>query len=365
MTNRIMTGVALAAMTTLAGCNSSGGGLVPPGGGGGGGGALPVSASGKMLAVRLPGTVSVGTSDYTDTPEHSVTVTSAVATDRTAATGVGISGSADKDPNPNKNMELVEYGDVTVAPALITASADGTMAGGAEFKGMKDAKGQFYFEGGNFGDPQVEAETAAISGVSVYNDYQDGELVAKYVLKDVTTIRYRDGAEGDTEVNLGVGYIGNPTAAMPGSGTATYKGFHEGGIGVYTKGDGTTGQMYLSGRAELAADFGAGKVTGGVKDAQLFGQYDAATASSPNLNSNIVGLAIDATINGSDYAGTAALVDSAGNTVGTVAHGNAIGGFFGANAAETAAAFSIEGNAQLGGQASDYVLQGVIGGVKQ
>jgi hypothetical protein len=63
MTNRIMTGVALAAMTTLAGCNSSGGGLVPPGGGGGGGGALPVSASGKMLAVRLPGTVSVGTSD--------------------------------------------------------------------------------------------------------------------------------------------------------------------------------------------------------------------------------------------------------------------------------------------------------------
>src|SRR5690606_30769746 len=127
-------------------------------------------------------------------------------------------------------------------------------------------------------------------------------------------------------------------AAMPGSGTATYKGFHEGGIGVYTKGDGTTGQMYLRGKAELAADFGAGKVTGGVKDAELLGQYDQATASSPNLNSNIVGLAIDATISGSDYAGTAALVDSAGNTVGTVAHGNAIGGFFGANAAETAAA---------------------------
>ena len=364
MTNKIMTGAALVALAALAGCSSSGLGALAPTPGGGAGGSLPVSASGKMLAVRLPGTVSVGTSSYTDTPEHSVTVTSAVATDRTAATGVGISGSADTDPNPNKNMALVQYDDVTVAPALITASADGTMQGGAEIKGMKDAKGQFYFEGDSFGDPQVEAEAAAISAVGVYNDYQDGQLVAKYILKDVTTIRYRDGAEGDTEVNLGVGYIGNPTASMPGSGTATYKGFHEGGIGLYTKGDGTVGQMYLRGKAELAADFGAGKVTGGVKDGELLA-YDQATASSVNLNSDIVGVAIDATVNGSDYAGTAALVDAAGNTVGTVAHGNAIGGFFGANAAETAAAFSIEGNAQLGGQASDYVLQGVIGGVKQ
>ena len=45
---------------------------------------------------------------------------------------------------------------------------------------------------------------------------------------------------------------------MPGSGEATYKGFFEQGIGFYGKGDGTVGNMYLKGDAELTANFGTG-----------------------------------------------------------------------------------------------------------
>lgn len=373
MKHELKMAAALAALLLLAGCETDGsgpglGGLLPdPGegetpepGGGGSGGALPVTASGKMLAVRLPSTVSTETSSLSDLPRHNARPTGAVAVDRTAADGVGISGSAEEDPDPNDFQ-----GNEIAPPALISATADGPMEGGATFIGLDKAKGYVYFENGNFGDPQVESASAAISSVGVYNDFKDDGSVEQAILKDVTTIRYRDGNAGDAEANYGVGYVGNPTAAMPGSGTATYKGFYEQGIGVYAKADGSTAQMFMQGDAALTADFGAGTVKGGVSNGELKGEYDEATKSNPVLNPSITGIAIDATISGADYAGTAALVDSTGAPVGTVSHGHAIGGFFGADARETAAAVSIEGNAELGGAPSDYVLQGVIGGVKQ
>ncbi|HEX2206733.1 MAG TPA: hypothetical protein VHG93_03570, partial [Longimicrobium sp.] len=55
----------LTAAAALLGCSGGGSG----GGGGGGGGALPVSASGKMLAMRLPGTATSSVNSITDLPQ--------------------------------------------------------------------------------------------------------------------------------------------------------------------------------------------------------------------------------------------------------------------------------------------------------
>lgn len=360
MTDLWKLSIAAVGLAALAGCNSSGNSLMagtpaPPAKAG----TLPVEAKGKMLAVRLPATNTSETDTFTDTPFHSAKVTGAVASDRTAAGGVGITGSADKDPSPNKNQ-----GSDIAPAALISAKADGAMAGGAAFIGLDKAKGAVYFDNGNFGDPQASSADAAISTVGVYNHYDADGKVTQTILKDSTTVRYRDGKAGDAASNFGVGYVGNATAAMPGSGEATYKGFYEQGIGVYAKGDGTTGTMFLKGDAEIKANFGTGAVTGGVKG-DLKG-FDSVSNTTVNLNDSIKGMAIDAKITGSEYAGTAKLVDAGGGAVGTVSNGQAIGGFFGANAAETIAATSIEGQATLGGVANaDYVLQGVIGGVKQ
>ena len=347
------TAVAVGALLVVTGCQ--GGGMAGgPGGPGAPGGTLPVSGSGKMLAVRLPGTATSSTNTFTNTPQVDTTVTGVAVLDRTAAGGVGVSGSIDEDPDPNPNQGS------DIAPAvLVTATADDTMAGGATIVGLTDVKGNIYFENGNFGDPQVESATAAISSVGVYNPSSGGQIV----LENATTIRYRDGIEGDGALNYGVGYVGNLTQNMPGSGTATYRGFYEHGIGVYEAGDGSIKQFFMSGDANLTANFAAGTVTGGVTgDLE---SYDAASATVVNLNQDVTGLEIDASIAGSEYAGSAAFVDAGGQTVGTYNNNEAIGGFFGNNAAETAAAVSMDGNMELDGGPRDFVFQGVIGAVKQ
>jgi hypothetical protein len=357
MSGKWKSSVAAAAVIALAGCTSSGGGVPAGPGEPQKTGALPVEGKGKMLAVRLPASIKSETNTHTNTPMHTAEVTGALASDRTDAGGVGISWSADKDPSPNVNQGS------DIAPAvLVSAKADGSMKGGAAFIGLDKAKGQVFFENGNFGDPQVESADAAISSVSVYNHYNADGTSTQTLLKDATTIRYRDGKAGNAAANFGVGYVGNPTAAMPGSGQATYKGFYEQGIGVYAQG-GVARTMFLNGDAELKADFGTGTVTGGVKGALQ--AYDNVSQATVNLNDNIKGMAVDTKITGTEYAGTAKLVDAAGGAVGSITNGEAIGGFFGADAAETVAATSIEGKAMLGGVESDYVLQGVIGAVKQ
>lgn len=338
-------------MFVVTGCFGGGGGAA--GGPGAPAGTLPISASGKMLAVRLPGTAVSSINSYTNTPQVETTVTGVTAVDRTSQGGVGISGAADADPNPNPNQGS------TVAPAaLITAQAGGPMAGGAAIIGITQGKGNVYFENGNFGDPQVETANAAVSSVSVYNPQSGPQIV----LKNATTIRYRDGVEGDGLVNYGVGYVGNATANMPGSGTATYSGFYEHGLGAFVRDDNTLQQFYMRGDAELAANFATGKVTGGVTGS--LGYYDAQAQTSVNPNTNVTGIKIDADISGSEYAGAATFVDAIGNNVGAYTNNEAIGGFFGAGAAETAAAVSMEGNMMLDGANRDYVFQGVIGAVK-
>ncbi|PWV95394.1 hypothetical protein DFR52_11125 [Hoeflea marina] len=341
----------LAGLAMLAGCSPS------AGGGGGGGtavtGTLPITASGRMLAFQA-------TADTTlyDTAEPGVQnaytqLTGTTMLDKSAPAGMAISGSAEEDPTP--------YASQGPNAALITATSADTMAGGTALKGITNGKGNVYFEAGAFGDPQVGTTDANLSAVGVYNIYENNQLVDTIVMQHGTTIRYADSGSGGNG-NFGVGYIGNNTTTMPGSGTATYKGFWEGGVGAYDTGAGTA-QMGLSGKVALAANFQTGKVSGGVTDARLE-TYDSGTQQLVNLNSSITGLKVDADITGSEYAGTATLVDSGGNAVGTTTSNNLIGAFLGDNAAETVAATAIEGSAELGGTTRNYILTGVIGGQK-
>ncbi|MCZ4290405.1 transferrin-binding protein-like solute binding protein [Hoeflea alexandrii] len=315
---------------------------------------LPIKTSGKALAFRASSNNTSSTNSYTNLPSSSHQITQASILERSAAGGINLNGSADMDPNPNANQGT--------NPALVSASTADTLQGGTAINGMKDVKGNVYFENGNFGDAQASNESTNLSSVGVYNVYDNNTFVEQIVMKHGTTIRYQEGTAGDGSAIYAVGYIGNNTTNMPTSGQATYKGFHEGGTSVYND-NGTMQSMGLSGgTVELTADFAAGTVTGGISGAELAAYKNG---NKVVLNPNATGLNINANITGSEYTGTAQLVDASNNPVGTAVYNEAIGAFFGDAAAETAAAYVIEGNAQLDGANRDYIMSGALGGVKK
>jgi len=306
-----------------------------------------------MLATALPANVSTSTNSFTGLPQIQTDATSVQANDSSAPGGMALSVSATPDSNPanfQANPPLSEA-------ALISVSSSDTLAGGTALPAFTDAKGAVFFENGNFGDPQVESDTGAISTVSVYNP-QTG---AQIVLSDVTTVRYRGGTAAAGEAVYGVGYVGNATQTMPGGGTVTYRAFWEGGQSAYDDGSGLA-QMFVMGDATLTADLDAGTVTGGVDNASLNGS-DPLGGNVVNLNPNIDRLAVDATITGNTYAGTAVFRDASGAALGTQ-NSEVIGGFFGPDADNTAAAIQSSGRMELGGQQADYILQGVLGGAR-
>ncbi|OCW59320.1 hypothetical protein AWJ14_09760 [Hoeflea olei] len=347
--------IAAAVLPVIAGCSQSGGPVT-------GGGTptpvvnatLPIQASGKALAFTANSTNTASVNPYTNLPDSQHELTQAQMLERSPQGGIRINGSADKDTNPNTNQG--------VNPALISANSPDALDNGTTLAGMTDAKGSVYFENGNFGDPQVSNASANLSAVGVYNVYQNNTFVEQIVMRHGTTIRYQEGADGAATATYAVGYIGDNTTNMPGSGTATYKGFHEGGTTGYDD-NGTIRQMGLSGgTVELTANFGAGTVTGGVRGAELVTYQGNQRVV---LNNAIAGLDINANITGSEYTGTANLVDANNNPVGATTTNQAIGAFFGDAAAETAAAYMIEGNAVLDGQARDYIMSGTLGAVKK
>ena len=345
----------LAFLPSISGCSPSNavlaGAGVPPAGPGG---SLPIKASGRALAYTVNSTNISSISTFTNTPQSEHRITQAKILDKSAPGGVAIEGSATVDPTPNTNQGN--------NPALVSASSADTLQNGTKIAGMTDAKGNIYFDGGNFGDAQATDATTGLSSVGVYNKHDStGKFIEKIVLKHGTTIRYREGKESDTIALHAIGYIGNATTNMPTTGQATYRGFHEGGVSVYDD-DGTMQNMGLSGgKVELTADFGAGTVKGGITEAR-FAAYKSSKVV--DLNPNITGLNINANITGSDYTGTANLVDSSNNPVGTTTSNDAIGSFFGDAGAETIATYVIEGNAQIDGQNRDYIMSGAIGAVK-
>jgi len=345
--------IVLAALPGITGCSSTKG-VAAAGGPAVAAGSLPIKASGKALAFRTNSNNTSSVSTFNNLPQSQQQITQASILEKSAPGGIRIEGSVDKDPNPNNNQGQ--------NPALVTASSPDTLQNGTAIAGMKDVKGAVYFENGNFGDAQASNESTGLSSVGVYNVYKNNNFVEQIVMKHGTTIRYREGADTAGTATYAVGYIGNNTTTMPGSGQATYKGFNESGTSVFDN-NGTMEQMGLSGgTVELTADFGAGTVKGGIKDAQLTTYRNSLPVV---LNNAVTGLHIDANITGSEYTGKAQLVDAGNNAVGTTQTNEAIGAFFGDGAAETAAAYVIEGNAMLDGQNRDYILSGTIGAVKK
>ncbi|WP_422371415.1 transferrin-binding protein-like solute binding protein [Hoeflea sp.] len=344
---------ALAVLPAISGCSPSAKGgapgagapgtLTPP--------SLPIAASGKALAFRANATNTASVNSYTGLPQSQHQITQANMIERSSPGGIRIDGSVDQDPNPVPNQGA--------NAALVNASSPDTLANGTAIAGMNNVQGSVYFENGNFGDAQASSDSANLSSVGVYNVYANNTFVEQIVMRHGTTIRYQEGADGAGTATYAVGYIGNNTTNMPAGGTATYKGFHEGGTSVYDD-NGTMRQIGLNGgTVRLTADFGAGTVKGGISNAQLV----TYTNQIAVLNNQVTGLNIDANITGSEYTGTAQLVDANNNAVGTTTTNEAIGAFFGNGAAETAAVYMIEGNAQLDGQNRDYIMSGTIGAV--
>jgi|GEM_PF-1475023 hypothetical protein len=356
--------LAVGGLIALTGCKTS---QQVAGGGGGGGpgvpsGTLPITAKGRVLAFRASAESETETNTLTNLPMTYTKLTGTTFLDKTGANGIGVTGTAEPDPTPNPFQGSTQNNNgVTNPPALITTTADGAMTGGTELAGLDKAKGSVFFAGGSFGNPQVSDDRVNLSTVGVYN--LDGNPANQINLKHGVTVRYTDGVAGENEGNFAVGYIGENTTNMPGTGTAEYKGFWEQGVAAYD--DGTqVRQMFISGDVNIMADFGAGRVSGGLRNASLE-TYDQVSQSTRNLNASITGLDIDATINGSEYNGSARLIDNAGNQVGTTTTSNLIGAFLGNSAVETVAATMIEGTAPLDGRDSNFILTGVMGGVKK
>lgn len=126
--------------------------------------------------------------------------------------------------------------------------------------------------------------------------------------------------------------------------TATYTGAFIGNSGSLS-----SGVSSVFGDVALTADFGGGTIKGDVSNLTM---VDTNTAAG-------YGLSMNGTIAGSAYSGAATYSDGTGT-------GQVVGGFFGANAAETAGVVQVQG-AQPGGTCvtADCFVQGAFGAKKQ
>jgi len=330
--------LATIAMGGLTACAGSGG--IAGGGGGGATVATPVNnltGTGQLIAVALSGTTqNSASSGLSRTRSGSSAVR---PTARTAPGGIQFDVTVDDDP-------------ASAAPedVLLTSTA-GQLADGTTVAGFTNEPTALQLQAGSFGDPQTRsAATAsgtdhiAISGVSIYN------LSATQTvdLDDVMTVRYWAGVNGTGTENIyGVGFYGNATPAAQVPANATYTTFLEP----------STSDIY----------FDAGS-TATITLAPTTFSVDVAGTLAGGANANVAGLAAMGTFSGNSVSagtGTARFIDATGATVGTVDYSDLIGGLFGPNAREAAAAVIVEGNMDLNGNvAEDYYFSAVFGGTK-
>jgi hypothetical protein len=148
---------------------------------------------------------------------------------------------------------------------------------------------------------------------------------------------------GMTSGNIGVFYSGNAPATMPITGTASYSG-----QALYITSATANGTDYQNPQAAnarpdvttvtMTADFGAGTVQGTLADIQL------TDGVNPAFNAFDVGFQGTITGGSNAYTGTASLTPEAGSPIPaqTLNQQQAIGAFFGPNAAETAGSVQLE-----------------------
>jgi C-lobe and N-lobe beta barrels of Tf-binding protein B len=146
---------------------------------------------------------------------------------------------------------------------------------------------------------------------------------------------------GGTYIGGVYGGSGTAIAQLPTNVTATYSGSY---MGYEVTQSATSAQ---TGTASLSANFGTGKVSGAVTNLTT---RDSATSTSAAAG---YGLSMNGTISGGTYSGTAGFLaptaaSGALAPAGTVTASSFNGGFYGANAAETAGAIGIRGTAPTG-----------------
>ncbi len=144
--------------------------------------------------------------------------------------------------------------------------------------------------------------------------------------------------------------------------SATYQGGFIGNAGSLNSPpidtDARSGLDRVFGDTEITANFGSGKVEGNVFNMQ-------SGYSTTPLN---YGLRVDGTISGTTYDGTAQYTPkaTAAGMAGTSGTGQVLGGFFGAQAAETTGVIRVEGTQPGGGCAvANCIVQGAFGAKKQ
>ena len=157
---------------------------------------------------------------------------------------------------------------------------------------------------------------------------------------------------------IGAYHTGNATLVgdVPTNVTATYRGVFAGTeVGI---GQDLAASRPLFGVTTLSADFGAGTIAGVVPNLVAGnGQGGVAQAN--------YGLGFVGNITGNAYTGTTSFIDTSNGVdvaAGTVTNSAFNGAFYGANAAETAGAVSIEGINPVG---NNIAVVGSYGAIKQ
>lgn len=204
--------------------------------------------------------------------------------------------------------------------------------------------------------------------------YSDQNLQFLVTSVDPTNGPVVSNITGSATMGFGYGGTATPASDMTtlknNNVTATYNGFFRGIAGQtvavtsINSNNGTIGNAAdLRGQTALTANFGAGTVNGNVYNMQRVDASNTASAAP-------YGIRMDGTIAGSTYSGTARytspLATSGASALSSSPSGQMIGGFFGAQAAETAGVVRIEGTAPGtgAGTGANAVLVGGFGAKK-
>lgn len=164
------------------------------------------------------------------------------------------------------------------------------------------------------------------------------------------------GGSSTTPLQAMAYHHGNPTGNIPTNVTATYNGLFAGSSFEHGNNANAFGANSLVGDARVTANFGAGTMTGSVTN--ISQEPVGLGLSAPaGYDLNLIG-----NISGNTYSGSVGFATPGGAASGAVTHSNMTGGFYGANAAETAGALSVTGTPA--GQATPITAIGSFGAVK-
>lgn len=291
-------GLPVAMALVLAGCGG--------GGGGGGGGTVATSTTADSGGTTQEETTQFETLSSLSAPTELLTTSSTVD-----FSGASLSGDATP---ATSDTVITAFPDQSVNLSVPSRNIDVTF-------GQADAAG-----------------TIEAGGLSFTSYQQDGSRFADVAALDYTEFGAWQVFDAATSGSSGVFAAGMPTAqdAMPTTGSATYTGATIGGLA-----DASENRLYnLLGAVSMAADFAAGSITG-----QMTRMTAHPVGGGTAQAWNDVGFT--AGISGATFSGSTSAVDSGSSlAISSDASGQLAGAFFGPNAEEAGASWSLNGSNQ-------------------